>query len=172
MVLDSKRYGVAGRFTLSSNQAASASNSGIGTPTVVNGVDLAGTINGEAATGSGQYLLGTVGNAHTEGLQVQYTGSSTGVVGSINFTRGAANSLRGKLSSYLDSVSGQLTIEDKSIQSQVDDITKSITDAQAGLVTKEQFFRDKFTAMETALSRLQTQQGQLTSFAAASARTR
>ena len=44
---------------------------------------FAGTINGETATGAGQFLTGDTANATTSGLQIQYTGSSTGLVGTI-----------------------------------------------------------------------------------------
>ncbi|MES1227373.1 MAG: flagellar filament capping protein FliD, partial [Armatimonadota bacterium] len=150
LVVDSKRYGASGTFTLSSNLTAGTGNSGIGTtPTSVAGFDVAGTINGEVASGSGQYLLGSVGNVNTEGLQIQYTGSSTGLVGTVNFSRGAANSIQSKLNSFLDSVNGLLTIQDKSLQAQVDTLTKDISDAQTSMTAKEQFYRDKFTAMES-----------------------
>ncbi|MFX8075173.1 hypothetical protein ABTK71_19825, partial [Acinetobacter baumannii] len=83
----------------------------------------AGTINGETATGSGQYLLGAVGNAKTSGMQILYTDTTTGDVGAIKFNQGASNTFRSKISSILDAVNGQLTIEDKSLQKQVDDLS-------------------------------------------------
>lgn len=160
--IDSKRYGTSGRFSVSSNKAAASDNSGIGTlAAIVDGKDVAGTINGETATGSGQYLLGSVGNKTTSGLQIQYTGTSTGQVGNIYFNQGAANTFRSKISSILDSVNGQLTIQDKSLQKQVDDLSDTIKDAQTALGVKEKFYRNKFTAMESALSKLQSQSSQL-----------
>lgn len=37
------------------------------------GQDVAGTINGESATGQGQYLIGNTGNANTDGLKLKIT---------------------------------------------------------------------------------------------------
>ena len=57
LVLTNDSYGSSGSFTLTST--------GLGlTDETVTGVDVAGTIGGEAATGSGQVLTGTSDNAH------------------------------------------------------------------------------------------------------------
>ena len=44
--------------------------------TIKNGLDVAGEINGEEATGSGQILIGNIGNLNTEGLAIRYRGHS------------------------------------------------------------------------------------------------
>ena len=44
--------------------------------TIENGLDVAGEINGEEATGSGQVLTGNAGNSNTEGLAIRYKGHS------------------------------------------------------------------------------------------------
>ena len=46
---------------------------------VDNGVDVAGTINGEAATGSGQILTGDDGENNVDGLVMKYTGTAEGL---------------------------------------------------------------------------------------------
>jgi flagellin len=42
--------------------------------TIENGLDVAGEINGEEASGKGQVLTGNSGNSNTDGLAVRYTG--------------------------------------------------------------------------------------------------
>ena len=60
------------------------------------GVDVAGTINGKAATGAGQLLTANaVTDNGAEGLSLTVTGSSTGARGSVNFTRGVTDRWRG-----------------------------------------------------------------------------
>ena len=44
--------------------------------TIENGLDVAGEINGEEATGNGQVLTGNTGNSNTEGLAIRYKGHS------------------------------------------------------------------------------------------------
>ncbi|WP_218275347.1 hypothetical protein, partial [Pseudomonas sp. GP01-A4] len=84
-------------------------NSGIGPGgegVSVAGLDVQGTINGEPATGSGQFLPGNTGNAKTEGLQIQYTGATTGAVGSITFSQGVSMVASGLANSFTDTVNG------------------------------------------------------------------
>ena len=51
------------------------------------GLDVVGTIGGNAATGVGQLLTGDAGS-DIEGLGVKYTGAATGAVGTFSFSRG------------------------------------------------------------------------------------
>lgn len=163
LVLESKRYGAAGVFTAASSEAASDSNSGIGTTglSVAAGLDVAGTINGETATGNGQFLMGATGNARTEGLQIMYTGTATGAVGEINFTQGLANMLDGTMKSFTDSVNGVITAAVKANESQIQDIDLRIAKMNESFVLKEQYLRQKFARMEEAMAKLQSQGGQV-----------
>jgi flagellar hook-associated protein 2 len=164
LLITSKRFGTSGNFTVVSDLAAAADNSGIGTSsggTAVTGVDVAGTINGEAATGAGQFLTGASGNANTDGLQVQYLGTALGAVGDIRYTKGIGAVLAGIVSQYNDSVSGLLTANDQALQEQFDGLGQSITSLQARLEQKELDLRRRFSAMEEAISAMQSQQAQL-----------
>ncbi|RYG25168.1 hypothetical protein EON82_08105, partial [bacterium] len=109
--IDSKKYGAGGNFTVASNLASANSNSGVGTGgegTTVLGVDVKGTINGEAATGAGQFLTGNTGNPKSAGLQIQFSGQQTGLVGTLLYTRGAAVRLQDLTSSFTDTTKGSL----------------------------------------------------------------
>lgn len=164
LVLTSKKFGTQGNFSVSSSLAAATDNSGIGTPgesAFVAGLNVAGTISGEAATGAGQFLTGDTGNAKTEGLQVLYTGVATGLVGTLSFTKGVGSRINDSVAGYTDSVNGQLTSTDKALQTQIDSIAEAITDMQERLKLKEQDLRRRFAAMENAISRMQSQGAQL-----------
>ncbi|HXH61274.1 MAG TPA: flagellar filament capping protein FliD, partial [Fimbriimonadaceae bacterium] len=165
--IESKKYGAAGNFSVVSDQAAASDNSGIGTSggTVTAGLDVAGTIDGKTATGSGQFLTGGTGTS-VEGLQIQYKGSTTGLVGTVSYMRGVAAELNFSLNSFTDIATGLLTTNDQSIQSQIDDISQQMTDLQAQLDLRKQYLQQKFLAMETAVSALQSQQAQLSSMQA------
>jgi flagellar hook-associated protein 2 len=163
--LESKRYGTVGNFSVTSNLASGPDNSGIGTTggTVVDGFNVAGTINGEAATGNGQFLLGNSGNATTDGLQIQYKGTTSGSVGAVTFNRGVAALMNYQTSSFTDSVNGLLSTVDKTLTAQVQDIEDRITSLNAALVVREELLRSRFTAMEQAISRANAQGSQLSS---------
>ena len=91
--------------TSSIGVAGSTANMGIGTATTVDvkggggavgtygaavgGANVAGTINGETATGKGQMLVGNAGNANTEGLQIKVGTSNTGAVASVTVAQGS-----------------------------------------------------------------------------------
>lgn len=164
--VESVRFGTPGRFTLVSNLASGPGTSGIGTAgeaAVVDGVDVAGTINGEAATGSGQFLLGNTGNSTTEGLQVQYTGNTLGAIGNVNFTRGVASLVGFRLEAFTDSVNGLFTSTDKSLTDQISDLTQRMEDFEENLRLRESTLRLKYAAMESAIAALQSQSSRLAS---------
>lgn len=167
LVLTSKRYGSPGNFTVQSNLPAASDNSGIGDSLIsVTGLDVAGTINGEAATGSGQILKGDAGNANTDGLSILVKGGSTGDRGQLIFTKGAASVVEEALDVALDFVNGFLTSETNAIQAQIDDINDRVARIEENLLRREEFLRRQFNAMEEAVAALQAQSAQLASIMA------
>ncbi|HRF59556.1 MAG TPA: flagellar filament capping protein FliD [Fimbriimonadaceae bacterium] len=163
----SKRFGVNGGFDVVSNLDAASNNSGIGKDankgTYVAGVDIAGTINGEAATGNGQFLTakssGT--NKNADGLQLQYTGNSLGSVGQVKFVKGVAAKAIESASIFLDTVGGIFTANDQALQAQFDDLSANIDTLQLRLEAKQQELKQKFAIMDRTISQLQAQQSRL-----------
>lgn len=163
--VDSKRYGTNGRFTLVSNQSPTGDNSGVGfaAGSLVDGLDVAGTIAGQAATGIGQFLTGASTNTVANGLQIQYTGTTTGAIGSISFTSGLNGVLNNLLNTYTDytnglTVTGAQSIRDQAdaIQTQIDAINKRADDKATEL-------KNQFAAMEQRIADLQSQGQRLSS---------
>lgn len=148
--IESKRFGTPGNFEIAG-----------ATGTLTAGVNVAGTINGEEATGVGQFLTGKTGNATTDGLQVQYTGTTTGNVGRVSVLKGVASQAFDFVDSTLDSVNGSLTAADQSLKAQFDDIEASITALNERLKLRESTLRQRFAIMEQTISQLQAQQGRL-----------
>lgn len=165
LTFTSKKYGTSGNFTVASNIAAATNNSGIGYggATYVNGVDVAGTINGQASTGSGQFLTAKADTGSASGLQIQYTGTTTGSVGSINFRKGVAMQANDLIGTFTDSVSGILTASDKSFQNQIDDIQEKIDKLNTRLTEQQTELKTKYAAMEEAIASLNSQATALSS---------
>ncbi len=162
--LTAKKYGTPGAFTVSSNRAAAADQSGLGSPTIATqGLDVAGTINGETAIGSGQLLTGTSNNATTDGIQLLYTGTATGTVGSLVFTKGVSPTYTDLIQTFTDSVNGLLTANDKSLQDQMDTMQTQIGDLTTRMGDKQVELRARFSKMEQAISQLHSQSSSLTS---------
>ncbi|HQV89774.1 MAG TPA: flagellar filament capping protein FliD [Nitrosomonas sp.] len=147
----------AGKLTITSNQYGSESTVAItggngkldlfGTPTTTDGVDVAGTINGITATGSGQTLTGA---GDSSGLVLNIIGGSTGARGDINFAHGFA----AKLDKLLDEM-----LDDRLIDSRIDGINSSIKDIESQretlnrrLVDVEKRIRAQFTALDASIA--------------------
>ncbi|MGV3592804.1 MAG: flagellar filament capping protein FliD [Gammaproteobacteria bacterium] len=123
-----------------------------GTP----GVDVAGTINGKAATGAGQLLTANaVTDNGAEGLSLTVTGSSSGARGSVNFTRGVTDQLKLLLGKVLEA-EGAL---EKRIDN-YEDRKALIEEKKAKLETKmkaiELRYSKQFNALDGLLSSLQS----------------
>ena len=129
----------------------------------VTGLDVAGTINGEDATGSGQLLTGDDGNANTDGLAVSYTGTSNEVdAGTITLTLGFAELLDRTLFDITDSYEGYLNIKETALQDRIDGFEEQIQEMEARLDRKMEEMINRFIAMEAAISAMQNQSQWLT----------
>ncbi len=163
--ITSKKYGANSSFSVSSNLEADWNTSGIGTEPAdqyaIVGLDIAGTINGEVATGLGQLLTGKATNTNTSGLQVLYTGSSTGTIGSVKYTSGVTAQMGGLLDSFTDSINGIVSSSSTSIKSQIDQIDASIKSLNERLTVRQETLKRKFAAMEQTLTQLKGQGDQL-----------
>lgn len=128
-----------------------------GTPvTVNNGLDVAGTINGEAATGLGQRLTGNDGEANIDGLVIRYTGSATGNAGNIRFTVGVAELFDRALFNITDSYEGYVAYKQDSLSEHIKDLQERIDQMEARLERKKETLTVRFAAMELALSKFQS----------------
>jgi flagellar hook-associated protein 2 len=124
--------------------------------TVDNGADISGTINGEAATGSGRNLT-------YSGVTVQYTGSASGQnVGTVNLTIGLGELLDRALYDITDSIDGYLTFKLDSLQESVTGYTTQIEEMEDFIDRKMDNLTARFVRMETALSKMQTLSSWLT----------
>lgn len=176
LTLTSTRWGSAQKITvLSGLSNAGSQSSGFGNVTVTEadatgesgsgtadaGLDVAGTINDEAATGVGQFLTGVVENQNTGGLQLQITATAPGSFGSIQIFDGLAKRLDTSLRGITDIVDGVIQTEISSLQTGVDDLQDAIDDREEALARQEIRLRKQFTRMEIAIGQLQTQQSAL-----------
>jgi len=141
----SNSYGSSSSFTI----AQSVNNLGI-VDQAYNGQDVAGTINGVSATGTGQALLANSGNA--DGLLLMYSGTSLGAIGDVSVNLGVAAQLNGMLDTFTNPVSGlmQLTLDSSndiydSLQEKIDELSKQLEQERTRLTAT-------FLAMEKAMS--------------------
>jgi flagellar hook-associated protein 2 len=156
----SSRYGSASTVAIA---GGTAKPDLFGTQTETGGVDVAGSIGGLSAAGSGQTLTGT-GDA--SGLQLKVTGGATGERGVVKFARGYAYEL--------DQLIGAMLEKDSLFEGRMDGINASIKDIGARrdaltlrLNQVEKRYRSQFSALDTMLARMQSSSSFLASQLAA-----
>ncbi|HMC09375.1 MAG TPA: flagellar filament capping protein FliD, partial [Actinomycetota bacterium] len=159
------QYGSAAGFTVSGDSTVGPNGISAGTfglNGTYAGVDMAGTIDGQAATGAGQVLTSSTGAS--SGLQLRVTATADDVagaggslsLGSASFSQGIA----GRLSSFLtltQGVRGSITDATNVYNSSIQDVQKQIAAMQVQLSEKETVLRQQFATMEAALVKLQSQ---------------
>lgn len=148
--ITSARYGAASSVTIAGGNAATGL---LGTsPASTAGTDVAGTINGVAATGAGQTLAAASGGA-SEGLRITINGGALGARGTVSFTRGYADQLNTLVEDLLTS-DGIIASRTDGINASIKDIDRRQDDFNRRLEGIEARYRAQFTALDTMLSSL------------------
>jgi len=140
---------------------------GLASGTAVPGQDVEGTINGEAAEGSGQYLTGKEGNATTEGLKLRITLDAdrltSGSEGTITLSKGVASNLQTVLDSLTKVGDGMIDRRIRAYQNQIEYLKERVTAFDERLVMRRERLALQFQRMEQILGQLNAQGDYLTS---------
>ena len=125
------------------------------------GQDVAGTINGESASGVGQILTGDEDNDNTTGIRIQVTLTADDLVsgneGSITITKGIATLTSELLARTTDVSTGTLTYRANALQKQIEDIGNQIDDVEERLEKRREDLYKQFYELEQALGAFQSQ---------------
>ncbi|MGZ3182401.1 MAG: flagellar filament capping protein FliD [Telluria sp.] len=159
LVLSSAKYGSVSNISLSSITGTAVSDI-FGGAASVDGVDVKGTIGGYNVTGSGQYLTGAAGSP-AEGLKLLIDGGSLGARGDISFSQGYAYQLNKLADGFLGS-DGMITGKTNGLNATVKDIAKQKDAFALRLTDIEARYRAQYTALDTAISKLNSTQQFLT----------
>jgi flagellar hook-associated protein 2 len=154
----------AGVLTLTSTRYGSASSINVGgsgaldllgaAPLSTAGIDVTGSIDGVAATGSGQTLSGGAGSG-ARGVAVEVSGGALGARGTVAFSRGIA----AKLSQVLDDIlsgTGLLANSTDGINRSIEDLDSQRTAMTSRLTSIEARYRAQFTQLDTLLASMQS----------------
>lgn len=124
------------------------------------GVDVAGTINGQSATGKGQILTGDAppsgGSTSVQGLSLLVTSTTPGAKGNVEVTLGAGEQLYRALNFITDPYSGWVTTRIDGLQQNVTDLQQQIDQMNTQLAMEKDRLTNEFVTMETAISQMQT----------------
>lgn len=130
--------------------------------TVTAGKDVAGTINGEAATGSGQILTGDSGNTTTDGLALLVTLSQGDVSLSeaeaeVTIVEGVGTRMKDQLGFLTDPIDGRVSLREDTLTRHIDDLKSDIQMMEDRLEEKRTNLIGDFARLEAALSSISSQ---------------
>lgn len=140
--ITSNRYGSASYVSLAGTAVTNLLGAA---PVSTNGVDVAGTINGQSATGSGQYLT------DNSGLKLQVLGGALGSRGNLTFVQGYATKLDTLVSNILGS-SGSIAGRTDGINKSIEDLGTRTDTLARRLAAIEKRYRNQFTQLDTLMS--------------------
>jgi len=152
LTITSDIYGSASTVgTISGN---AASNLSLDTGTSTTGIDVAGTIGGYTAIGSGQKLTGSTGSP-VEGLALTILGNTTGSRGSLTYSIGVAETVYNKMDAWLDSNTGIIKSKTDSINSSIEQIGNAVEREDRRLIKTEARLRKQFVSLQLLLDNMQ-----------------
>ena len=126
------------------------------------GEDVAGTINGEPATGNGQILTGKAGNPTSAGLALLVAltpaeVSATEAEGIVTVIDGIGARLNEHLNFLTDPVDGRITGRTNTLTRQIDELKGDIDGMQERLEDKRVTLTNQFARLEALLSSITSQ---------------
>lgn len=152
LTLTSARYGSSSSVQISSGNALADLLGGA--PVTTAGEDVAGTINGVTATGSGRFLTDLGGGA-SAGLKIEVTGGALGDRGVVKFSRGYAAQLDTLITSFIDT-KGAIAARTDGINASIKSLDNRRQEMQRRLVDVEARIRAQFTALDTLVAKMNT----------------
>ncbi len=166
LTVTSGRYGADSSVAIGGNGALGLLGA---SPVATDGVDVAGSIGGIEATGSGQILTAADGSS-AEGLRLEISGGTTGARGDITVGNGFAARLSALVEQFLES-GGTLASRTSGINRSIKDLDGQRESMIRRLTDTEQRFRDQYTRLDTLLSSMRATSTFLTQQLAAINRT-
>lgn len=122
-------------------------------PVAIQGTDVAGTIGGEPATGSGNMLVGDAGTT-AAGISIRYTGVALGSAGTVDLTVGTGAAVQRLLDRYVET-GGILDLRANALSSSTERTNTRVSDIDTRLERRRANLLQRFVAMEAAIARLQ-----------------
>jgi len=155
----SQDYGSGNTVKVVSDIASGAGGTGIGTTLISDtGVNVEGTIDGNAASGSGRILTGISGDS--KGLLVNVSATSLNDAingddkGTVTFTLGVAERLRERMYELSFPYSGLLAKNIESYEDKLDDISDKIKSINRHLESEQAILITQFTRANEALAQM------------------
>lgn len=147
----SSKYGADSAVSLTS--AENATTFGLDATTNTSGLDVAGTIGGQAAEGDGQVLFLNSGSGGASGLQVSILGDLTGSRGSITFVEGVAERTVDLVTNFIGA-GGAIESRTESLNRDLVQIQENRARLEERIVTYRERLVSQFSAADSLISQL------------------
>ncbi len=154
LTFTSETYGSKSSIEFSAVGANTLATLGINAGSGTAGVDVAGTINGKEATGSGQSLTAAKGS-NAEGLEVRITGGALGARGTVSHIEGIGSQFVNMITGFLD-LEGAVTTTTEGFKQQLDNIAQQRVKLDQRVESLIARLSKQFTAADMMISRLKS----------------
>lgn len=152
LTVTSASYGSSSSVNISGSGAAQLFGA---SATSTTGLDVAGTIGGYGATGSGQVL--TAGNSGpAAGMVVQVTGNATGTLGNVNYSQGYASLLNSIVTNATNPTSGAIFNATTTLNTQVTSLQTQETSLQTYISQVQQQYTSQFSSLNAMVVQMQS----------------
>ena len=155
LTFTSSSYGSSSNVLVGGNAAGNL----FGTPTQTTGLDVAGTINGLAATGSGQILTSSLGDS--QGLSVAIQGGATGSRGTISYSQGLSSLFSSQITAMLGT-QGTIASETTQFNSNISDAQNQINALNAKIALDQTNLTNQYAQLDAMLGSMNSLSSYLT----------
>ena len=150
----SGKYGSESNVSITSVDTTTAADLGLSVATGTAGVDVAGTIGGQAAKGDGQVLFVEGSNSSgASGLQVRITGGTTGDRGSISFIEGVGERTVNLVTDIVGA-DGALETRTDRLRSTLEDIAEDRVQLEQRIASYRERLVAQFSTADSLISQL------------------
>lgn len=156
----SESFGSASNVSLTSVDTTSAATLGLSVATGNAGQDVAGTINGQRATGEGQTLF-VEGSSGAAGMQVKVTGGALGNRGEINFIQGVGDRTVDLITSIVG-LDGALEAKTDGLQRDLERISEDRARLDLRIESYRERLVSQFSAADSLIAQLNNTQNFVT----------
>jgi flagellar hook-associated protein 2 len=122
----------------------------------IDGLDVAGTINGVAATGNGQVLSAATGDKSSN-VRIEVSGGALGNRGSVTYSEGVGEQLVDLITNFLDA-DGVITSKNDRLNAELELIAVSRQQLDIRVQSIEERLIREFTAADILVNRLNSTQ--------------
>lgn len=124
--------------------------------------NIAGTIDGYTASGSGNILALNNSASNANGLEISYTGTTVPANATVTVNRGIASLIDGLASEFTNSTTGTVTAQETGLQNQITSINGTISQMQNSINQQMATLQQEFITMDTTVASLDSMQSYLT----------